>query len=36
MQDEITSLKKNNTQILVERPSDKKLVGSKWIYKLKE
>ena len=35
MQDEITSLKKNNTWILVEKPPNKKLVGSKWIFKLK-
>ncbi|KAH9655560.1 Integrase catalytic domain-containing protein [Citrus sinensis] len=35
MQDEIVSLKKNNTWILVDRPSNKKLVGSKWIFKLK-
>ncbi|KAH9781841.1 hypothetical protein KPL71_008631 [Citrus sinensis] len=35
MQDEINSLKKNNTWILVDRSSNKKLVGSKWIFKLK-
>ncbi|KAH9764272.1 hypothetical protein KPL70_001465 [Citrus sinensis] len=35
MQDEIVSLKKNNTWILVDKPSNKKLVGSKWICKLK-
>ncbi|KAH9668970.1 hypothetical protein KPL70_021600 [Citrus sinensis] len=35
MQDEITSLKKNNTWILVEKPPNKKLVSSKWIFKLK-
>ena len=32
MQDEIVSLKKNNTWILVDRSSNKKLVGSKWIF----
>ena len=36
MQDEITSLKKNNTWILVEKPYNKKLVGSKWIFKFKD
>ncbi|KAH9658981.1 hypothetical protein KPL70_023688 [Citrus sinensis] len=35
MQDEIVSLKKNNTWILVDRPPNKKLVGNKWIFKLK-
>ncbi|KAH9684612.1 DNA (cytosine-5)-methyltransferase 1B [Citrus sinensis] len=35
MQDEIISLKKNNTWILVNKPLNKKLVGSKWIFKLK-
>ncbi|KAH9697414.1 hypothetical protein KPL71_023600 [Citrus sinensis] len=35
MQDEITSLKKYNTWILVDKPSNKKLVGSKCIFKLK-
>ena len=35
MQNEITSLKKNNIWILVEKPPNKKLVGSKWIFKLK-
>ena len=35
MHDEITSLKKNNTWILVEKPHNKKLIGSKWIFKLK-
>lgn len=36
MKDEIASLKKSKTWILVKRPSDKKLVGYKWFYKLKE
>lgn len=30
------SLKKNNIWILIKKPTDKKLVGCKWIYKLKE
>ena len=36
MNEEIISLKKNNTWILVKKPQDKKLVGCKWIYKIKE
>ena len=35
MQDEIISLKKNNTWILVNKPPNKKLVNGKWIFKLK-
>lgn len=35
MKEEITSLKKNNTWILVKRPPNKKLIACKWIYKLK-
>lgn len=35
MEVEITSLKKNNTWILVKRPQNKKLIACKWIYKLK-
>ncbi|KAH9684692.1 DNA (cytosine-5)-methyltransferase [Citrus sinensis] len=35
MQDEIISLTKNNNWILVNKPLNKKLVGSKWIFKLK-
>ena len=35
MQDEIIFLKKNNTWILVNKPPNKKLVASKWIFKLK-
>lgn len=35
MHDEITSLKKNNTWVLVEKPPNKKPMGNKWIYKLK-
>lgn len=36
MQDEIDSLMQNKTWILVDTPQDQKLVGSKWIYKVKE
>lgn len=36
MQKEISSLKKNNTQVLVKNYSDKRLVGCKWIFKLNE
>lgn len=35
MEEEITSLKKNNTWILVKRPPNKKHIACKWIYKLK-
>ncbi|KAH9780178.1 hypothetical protein KPL71_007988 [Citrus sinensis] len=36
MNEEIISLKKNRTWILVKKPQDKRLVGCKWIYKIKE
>lgn len=36
MQEEMNSLKKNKTWILVKKPKDHKLVGCKWIYKRKE
>lgn len=36
MKEEIASLKKNNTWILVNKPTNKPLVGCKWIFKLKE
>lgn len=36
MQDEIDSLNKNETWVFVDRPRNQKLVGCKWIYKLKE
>ncbi|KAH9799312.1 hypothetical protein KPL71_000313 [Citrus sinensis] len=36
MEEELASLKKNNTWILVEKTSNKILVGCKWIYKLKD
>lgn len=35
MQDEIDSLYKNRTWILVLRPKEQKTVGSKWIFKKK-
>lgn len=33
---EIASLKKNHTWIVVKKPLNKKLVGCKWIFKLKK
>lgn len=36
MQNKISSLKKNNTWVLVQKPSHKKLVRCKWIFKLNE
>lgn len=36
MQDEMDSLNKNNTWQLVQKPPNQKLVGCKWIYKLKQ
>lgn len=36
MEEELASLRKNNTWILVEKPLNKRLVGCKWIYKLKD
>lgn len=36
MKEEIILLKKNNIWILVKQPSNKRLVGCKWIFKLKE
>ncbi|KAH9781363.1 Integrase catalytic domain-containing protein [Citrus sinensis] len=36
MNEEIISLKKNRTWILVKKPQNKRLVGCKWIYKIKE
>ncbi|KAH9750404.1 hypothetical protein KPL71_013868 [Citrus sinensis] len=36
MEDEMISLKKNNTWVLVQRPAGKRLVGCKWIFKLKD
>lgn len=35
MEEEIDSLIKNNTGKLVKKPQNQKLVGCKWIYKLK-
>ena len=36
MKEEMASLKKNDTWILVEKPKERKLVCCKWIFKLKE
>ena len=36
MDEEMRSLEKNNTLILVKNPSQQKLVGCKWICKIKE
>lgn len=36
MNDEMNSLIKNNTWTLVKKPPNQKLVGCKWLYKLKE
>lgn len=36
MKEEIILLKKNNIWILVKQLSNKRLVGCKWIFKLKE
>ena len=36
MKEEMASLKKNNTWTLVKKPVDQKLIGCKWIYKIKE
>ncbi|KAH9680956.1 hypothetical protein KPL71_026757 [Citrus sinensis] len=36
MDEEMMSLKKNHTWNLIERPANKKLVGYKWIYRIKE
>ena len=36
MKDEIKSLDENNTWKLVDKPPNKKIVGCKWIFKLKE
>ena len=36
MNDEITSLKKNHTWILVEKPGNKRTVGCKWVFRVKK
>lgn len=36
MSEEINSLVKNNAWTLLTKPTGKKVLGSKWIYKLKE
>lgn len=35
MEDEIAVIEKNSTWELVDRPSDKEVIGVKWIYKTK-
>ncbi|KAJ4740894.1 Transposon Ty1-H Gag-Pol polyprotein [Rhynchospora pubera] len=36
MQDELDSIHNNNTWSLVDRPTDQKVIGLKWIYKVKK
>ena len=36
MDEEIYSLKKNNTWELIKRPANSRTVGCKWIYKVKD
>lgn len=36
MREEIDSLSKNKTWVLIDRPRNQRIVGCKWIYKLKE
>ena len=35
MEQELKSLKENKVWELVELPKDRKIIGSKWVYKLK-
>ncbi|TQD85563.1 hypothetical protein C1H46_028875 [Malus baccata] len=35
MENEIAMIEKNNTWELVSRPSDKPVIGVKWVYKTK-
>lgn len=36
MKEEMTSMEKNQTWILVDKPKEQKTVGRKWIFKRKE
>ncbi|KAH9724032.1 hypothetical protein KPL70_007344 [Citrus sinensis] len=36
MNDEIASLKKNHTWILIEKPGNRRTVGCKWVFRVKE
>ena len=36
MKDKMESLHKNNTWELVKRPENKRVVGCKWVYKVKQ
>lgn len=36
MQKDMESLKKNKTWELIQKPKSKKVMGCKWIYKIKE
>lgn len=36
MEEEMNSLYKNKTWTLVSRPNGQKVIGNKWIYKMKE
>lgn len=36
MKSDINSLRKNETWTLVERPKRQRVVGCKWLYKIKE
>ena len=35
MENEIAMIEKNNTRELISRPSDKPVIGVKWVYKTK-
>ncbi|KAH9687012.1 hypothetical protein KPL70_014605 [Citrus sinensis] len=36
MNDEIASLKKNHTRILIEKPGNRRTMGCKWVFRVKE